>query len=77
MANRVWIELERPESIEQGDERARLLSLMLQRLGIGTRCWFDGVYYCFTLDAAGTYVQASDRGHWFNLDRAGADINKS
>jgi hypothetical protein len=70
--NRVWIELEKPCTKEQGDARAALVSAMLRRLGLEVgRVWWSEheARYCFG-DAMG-YIVLSDHGHWFNLDYFG------
>src|SRR4051812_12999243 len=70
--NRIWIELERPTTKEQGEERARLATTMLRRLGVQQKSIFwDGHEgrYCYG-DAMG-YLTLSDDGHWFNLDYLG------
>lgn len=70
--NRVWIELERPTSPEQGKARAALVSSMLHRLGMaGERVWWSEheARYCYG-DGTG-YIVLSDDGHWFSLDYFG------
>lgn len=71
--NRVWIELERPKNEEEGQHRANLLSDMLKKLG--TPEFPKPVFwntktsrYCFTIDSAGSFMEAEDDGFWFNLD---------
>lgn len=74
--NRVWIELERPTSPEQGKQRAELMTNMLRRLGVERHhhVWWSEheARYCYG-DAMG-YIVLSDTGHWFNLDYFGRDI---
>uniref|UniRef100_A0AB74UMT6 Uncharacterized protein n=1 Tax=Caulobacter phage BL57 TaxID=3348355 RepID=A0AB74UMT6_9VIRU len=81
MSQRVWIELEKPKTAEEGKARAALLSKMLGRLGVEygrypAVFWSERDHcYCFTLDGSGMYVNAQDPGHWYNLDfLAGADV---
>lgn len=74
--NRIWIELERPGSNEEGRERAKLLSQALLRLGYDGRqpaCFWNEKRQCysFTIDASGSYVDAEDHGHWYSLDYLG------
>jgi len=82
--NRVWIELEYPDTKlptaeyhRLAKERADRASKMLKRLGVEFGVpvfWFpDKAAYCFTIDNGGSYVQASDAGHWYNLDYFGRD----
>ena len=75
--NRVWIELELPtrDDTQLGHDRAAAASKMLRKLGIDTGkhyepVWFDEKKwrYAFVLSSAGSFVWASDHGHWFNLD---------
>ena len=76
MKNRVWIELERPSSDEEGERRAELACRMLRRLGVerGTPVfWHTKGCYCFTIDEAGSYAEAADNGHWYNLDYFGRE----
>jgi hypothetical protein len=81
ISNRVWIELDPKGTLDERKERAALLSRMLRRLGFDPRPSGDGPVfvreatgrYCFTLDEAGGYVEASDHGHWFNLDYLGRE----
>ncbi|AXQ68430.1 hypothetical protein HOT99_gp187 [Caulobacter phage CcrBL10] len=76
MSNRVWIELEKPKTAEEGKARAALLCKMLGRLGVEfgrypAVFWSerDG-NYAFTLDGGGSYAvcEGADPGHWYNLD---------
>lgn len=77
--NRVWIELDRPTSDEEGHLRAQLASTMLTRLGspIKQTFWWHEKKecYCVTLDTGGSYQELQDNGHWFNLDFLGTDPN--
>ena len=71
--NRVWIEIERPSSNEEGHERAAKLSKLIKMLGLDytdKACWWyeDRQCYCFVTDRAGSFTEAADNGHWFNLD---------
>ena len=74
MANhRVWIELEKSDSDEVNRERADLLSLMLERLGVTDvphPVWWNAERrcYCFTVSPAGCFYEATDNGHWYNLE---------
>ena len=75
--NRIWIELETDGTNEQNHERARLASVMLKRLGVIYKTpvfWHEKkCVYCFTIDTAGTFVEAVDRGHWYNLNYFGRE----
>lgn len=81
--NRVWLEIEHPrkddgkivkdrtaEQIDAiGNERASLASRMVERLGGSANYvfWHEKAgHYCF--GGAMGYVEATDNGHWFNLD---------
>jgi len=73
--NRIWLELDPPANNQEGHDRAAALTRMLRRLGIDhgpnrNACWWNErkQRYCFTLDASGTFVEANDHGHWYNLD---------
>lgn len=76
--NRVWIELERDSDPEVCHARAAAASQMLAKLGLSfgdyVAVWFDEKKgkYAFTQSSAGTFVWATDHGHWFNLDRLSA-----
>lgn len=85
--NRIWIEIERPkaetdeECIRIAEERARAMSSVLRKLGFDplagrggeTVFWMDRKRcYCITTDEAGGFLEMSDSGHWFNLDRLAA-----
>lgn len=80
MPNRIWIELERPETVGDhatGHARAALASAMLQRLGADPKqVWWHEKHhrYCFVIDGAGSYTEAEDNGRWFNLDFFGRDV---
>jgi hypothetical protein len=71
---RVWIELDPPENKEDGHKRAALLSAMLKKLGVDfgahQAVWFSekDYMYCFVRDTGGTFVFATDRGEWYNLE---------
>lgn len=73
--HRVWIELEADEDAAVNVERAKMASAMLQRLHAPGERALDRVFwnesagrFCFTLDDSGTYVEATDGGHWYNLE---------
>jgi hypothetical protein len=82
-SNRVWIEIEWPQECASkeerdalGKERAEALSRLIERLG-GEKdfCFWhpnlrsgQGIY-CFGGKMG--FVEASDHGHWFNLDFLG------
>lgn len=83
--NRVWIEIEFPDSDHcrahgmdrdtLANDRAAKATNLLHRLGAHkhTRIWWhsDHERYCLTLDDAGSYTELKDSGHWFNLDYFG------
>lgn len=80
--NRVWIELDYPSIKDFPDtkdavaeERAAKLDKLLRKLGYMPDYkgklvfWFPKKErFCFTQDYGGSYVEAGDNGHWFNLD---------
>ena len=74
--NVVWIELIKPDTDEEGDKRAKLLSNMLKRLGTvdDEACFWNPSKkrYCFSTGGGG-FEEAADDGHWFNLDYCGRD----
>lgn len=76
--NRVWIELELPADVPTGHERAAAATRLLAKLGVTydghPAVWFDETKrrYAFTESSAGSFVWASDHGHWFNLDKLSA-----
>lgn len=70
--NRIWIELDRPLSDVHGEELARKASLMVNRMGVP---WPNPIFwsehskmFCFVTDEAGSFEEAGDNGHWYNLD---------
>lgn len=76
--NRVWIELDPPASNDEGHTRAEAACRMLKRCGLDfganrLAVWWNErkQHYCFTLDGSGTFVEANDHGHWYNLDYFG------
>jgi len=70
MKNRIWIELDKPESIEHADEQCRLANKLLERLGLGEMAfWTDYGTYNITLNDSNMFLKCPDRGHWFNLDK--------
>jgi len=72
LTNRVWIEIEKPENDKQGHDRAIALGKMLNLLGVPYTqpvFWFPAKgRYCFQVDSGGSFVEAGDNGHWYNLD---------
>lgn len=78
--NRVWIELDPPAAGETqtGHDRAAAATKLLAKLGVDydtyPAVWFDEKKrrYAFTESSAGSFVWASDHGHWFNLDKLSA-----
>lgn len=77
---RVWIELEKPESIEHGKQLAEMATRMLRRLGIAESSIRYGenhkgvACYRYQHDIAGTYSELADRGQWFNLEYLGREV---
>jgi hypothetical protein len=86
--NRIWIELEmpwsegKPRRIDHalGKRRAELADRAMRKMGIlpdykgKIVFWYeDKLHYCFTLDYGGSFVEASDSGHWYNLDYLGRE----
>jgi hypothetical protein len=80
--NRFWLELESPLvdgkiDHDLGRYRAESAGALLKVLYPSdyphyAPVWWDEkrCMYAFTIDRAGSYVTASDNGHWFNLDYA-------
>lgn len=74
--NRVWIELERPTSKEDGDKQCELANNLLKRLhGPDTGLSFfwsehKGMYAFGNV----SFTYLSDRGTWLNLDHAGRPL---
>jgi len=69
MSNRIWIELDKPKSEEHAQKQCELANKMLVKLGITTMHFWAGKRgYNITTDSAGSFLECSDRGHWFNLD---------
>ena len=71
--NRIWIELEIPKSNEHGDTIAAQASILLKLMGVDysdPAVFWDShkQSFCFTVDKAGSFYEASDNGHWYNLD---------
>jgi len=72
--HRVWIELDKPKTNEDGEQRAKLLSAMLKRLGCDygphEPVWWDERKrrYCFTSSRMGTFYEGVDSGQWYNLE---------
>jgi hypothetical protein len=84
MSNRVWIEIELPphmtdgEQQRIGEERAKLMSSFLLRAGVADTGRYPVVWwnqkkqcYCSTSDRAGSYTHMDDNGMWFDLDYLG------
>lgn len=74
MANRIWIELDKPDSGAMALEQCELANRMLAKLGDprGEKFFFsarDG--YCYGGDMG--YETLPDRGKWFNLDYLGRE----
>jgi hypothetical protein len=71
MTSRIWIELDKQESLEHGEEQCKLANKMLKRLGVESmEFWIDPIKlkYNITLNDSGMFAECSDRGHWFNLN---------
>lgn len=77
--HRVWIELDPPRTNEEGEARAKLLSSMLKRLGADygrhPAVWWNEHKrcYCFTSSSIGGFWEATDNGHWYNLEYFGRE----
>lgn len=65
-----------PEDVDRiGEERAAKACVVLKAIGIDFGPRVNAVWwnkrlktYCFSTSEAGTFYEASDCGHWFNLD---------
>jgi len=78
--NRIWIELTLPKYNDPEREtiakkQAALATNMIRRLGSdGSEFFWNEHKSCYCLaDSSGTYVELSDKGHWFNLDFFGRE----
>ena len=74
MTSRIWIELDKPTSLEHGEEQCKLANKMLERLGVDKMKFWIGLgpgkmVYNITLNDSGMFAECPDRGHWFNLNR--------
>jgi hypothetical protein len=74
MASKIWIELEKPTSLEHAEEQCKLANKMLKRLGLETTEFWVGLgpgrpVYNITLNDSGEFMECSDNGQWFNLNR--------
>jgi hypothetical protein len=67
-----------------GHTRAQLANNMITRLQDPKHRVEDHLFvwwnetkfrYCFSLDSAGSFVEASDHGHWFNLEYFGRPLD--
>ena len=70
--NKFWFELELPKKNYDGHEIAKKACILLNKMGIDytNPVWWNSKKhcYCFTIDSAGSYVEAGDNGNWYNLD---------
>lgn len=75
--SRVWIELEKPDNQEHGEEQCRLANNMLERLGAkGQRFFYDTRTLGYSLESSsdGCYTELDDDGSWFSLDYFGREV---
>lgn len=78
MANRVWIELEKPRDDAHGEEIARLATNMLRRLDDADdkdnrRFWWNAHRQVYEYGNPMGFQGLPDRGNWFNLDYLGRE----
>ena len=77
--NCIWIELARPPSNMNDpaqreafyNTQADLATKLLRKMGIPHAKFFYSdrkCCYCYSDNAAGSFLYLSDDGHWFNLD---------
>ena len=74
--SRVWIEIDKPESKEHGEEQCRLANNMLKRLGArGQSFFYDKRTEGYSLETSldGCYTELEDNGSWFNLEYFGRE----
>lgn len=74
--SRVWIELEKPDNQEHGEEQCRLANNMLERLGAkGQSFFYDTRTLGYSLETSpgGCYKELEDDGEWFNLSYFGRE----
>jgi hypothetical protein len=72
LANRVWIELERPRDAAHAESTVKQANIMLRKLGITYESFmYDAKRngYLLMKNESGTYTALADRGEWFNLDK--------
>ncbi len=75
--NRIWLEIERDADKSVNHERAKKFTKLLIKLGsksMWQEVWFNETvnHYCLVTDETGSFVELTDSGHWFNLDRLSA-----
>lgn len=72
--SRVWIELEKPTSLEHAKLQCELTNRMLKRLKcnmvffVSYKKHSKLPIYNIELNDSGMYAECPDNGHWFNLD---------
>lgn len=78
--NRIWIEMEKPESLEHAKLQCELTNNMLRRLAGSSNVelthWFDAYLdrdgkVIYTYGNHGGDFTLKDNGHWFSLDFLG------
>ena len=75
--NRIWLEIERDADKATNHKRAEKLTNLLAKLGSTKEVWFNEAAnnYCLVTDEAGSFLELTDSGHWFNLDQL-TDTNR-
>lgn len=80
MANRIWIELDKPTNKAHAEEQCRLANNMLKRLKGSPNDDTGEFFYTehkgrkrYAFGGPMGYVDLPDNGHWLNLDYLGRD----
>ena len=75
-ANRIWIELEKPENAKRAHEVCKLANNVLHRLfpSSAKLFFFDEKKKQFCYGDDGGYLEMPDRGVWLNMDYAGRSL---
>lgn len=72
-SNRVWIEIENHANEKVNEERAKLATNLIQRLGSKSTIDYHEGFYILRRDD-GEFTKLQDNGHWFNLEFFGRPI---
>ena len=76
MSKRIWIELDKAETLEEAKENCELANKVIHKLGVSKEAKFfatkhqqyTNTFYNFTWSHLADFTELDDYGQWFDLE---------